>query len=87
MKKEAKNELLKRRAQLKQEAHTPGQRARRERNNRLLCIISGVLCYAAVLMIMLDAVAPQKYRVAEGEIAHCTIFATRRVTYQVSFEA
>lgn len=87
MKKEAKNERLKRRAQRMQEAQTPGQRARRERNNRLLCIISGVLCYAAVLMIMLDAVAPQKYRVAEGEIAQSTIYATRRVTDQVSYEA
>lgn len=87
MKKEAKNERLKRRAQRMQETQTPGQRARRERNNRLLCIISGVLCYAAVLMIMLDAVAPQKYRVAEGEIAQSTIYATRRVTDQVSYEA
>lgn len=87
MKKEAKNERLKRRAQRMQEAQTPGQRARRERNNRLLCIISGVLCYAAVLMIMLDAVAPQKYRVEVGEIAQSTIYATRRVTDQVSYEA
>ena len=87
MKKEAKNERLKRRAQRMQEAQTPGQRARRERNNRLLCIISGVLCYAAVLMIMLDAVAPQKYRVEVGEIAQNTIYATRRVTDQVSYEA
>ena len=87
MKKEAKNERLKRRAQRMQETQTPGQRARRERKNRLLCIISGVLCYAAVLMIMLDAVAPQKYRVAEGEIAQSTIYATRRVTDQVSYEA
>lgn len=87
MKKEAANERIKRRAQRMQEAQTPGQRARRERNNRLLCIISGVLCYAAVLMIMLDAVAPQKYRVAEGEIAQSTIYATRRVTDQVSYEA
>lgn len=87
MKKEAKNERLKRRAQRMQEAQTPGQRARRERNNRLLCIISGVLCYAAVLMIMLDAVAPQKYLVEVGEIAQSTIYATRRVTDQVSYEA
>lgn len=87
MKKEAKNERLKRRAQRMQEAQTPGQRARRERNNRLLCIISGVLCYAAVLMIMLDAVAPQKYRVEVGEMAQSTIYATRRVTDQVSYEA
>lgn len=87
MKKEAKNERLKRRAQRMQEAQTPGQRARRERNNRLLCIISGVLCYAAVLMIMLDAVAPQKYRVAEGEIAQSTIYPTRDVMDQVSYEA
>lgn len=87
MKKEAKNERLKRRAQRMQEAQTPGQRARRERNNRLLCIISGVLCYAAVLMIMLDAVAPQKYRVAVGEIAQSTIYPTREVMDQVSYEA
>jgi 7TM receptor with intracellular metal dependent phosphohydrolase len=87
MKKEAKNERLKRRAQRMQEAQTPGQRARRERNNRLLCIISGVLCYAAVLMIMLDAVAPQKYRVEVGEIAQSTIYPTRDVMDQVSYEA
>lgn len=87
MKKEAKNERLKRRAQRMQEAQTPGQRARRERNNRLLCIISGVLCYAAVLMIMLDAVAPQKYRVVESEIAQSTIYATRDVTDQVRYKA
>lgn len=87
MKKEAKNERLKRRAQRMQEAQTPGQRARRERNNRLLCIISGVLCYAAVLMIMLDAVAPQKYRVTESKVAQSTIYATRDVTDQVSYKA
>ena len=87
MKKEAKNERLKRRAQRMQETQTPGQRARRERNNRLLCIISGVLCYAAVLMIMLDAVAPQKYRVVEREIAQSTIYPTRDVMDQVSYEA
>ena len=87
MKKEAKNERLKRRTQRMQEAQTPGQRARRERNNRLLCIISGVLCYAAVLMIMLDAVAPQKYRVEVGEIAQSTIYPTRDVMDQVSYEA
>lgn len=87
MKKEAANERIKRRAQRMQEAQTPGQRARRERNNRLLCIISGVLCYAAVLMIMLDAVAPQKYRVAVGEVAQSTIYATRDVMDQVSYEA
>lgn len=87
MKKEAKNERLKRRAQRMQEAQTPGQRARRERNNRLLCIISGVLCYAAVLMIMLDAVAPQKYRVKESKVAQSTIYATRDVTDQVSYKA
>ena len=87
MKKEAKNERLKRRAQRMQEAQTPGQRARRERNNRLLCIISGVLCYAAVLMIMLDAVAPQKYRVEPGEVSRSTITATKDVMDQVSYEA
>lgn len=87
MKKEAKNERLKRRAQRMQEAQTPGQRARRERNNRLLCIISGVLCYAAVLMIMLDAVAPQKYRVKPGEVSRSTITATKDVMDQVSYEA
>lgn len=87
MKKEAANERIKRRAQRMQEAQTPGQRARRERNNRLLCIISGVLCYAAVLMIMLDAVAPQKYRVEVGEIAQSTIYPTRDVMDQVSYEA
>ena len=87
MKKEAKNERLKRRAQRMQETQTPGQRARRERNNRLLCIISGVLCYAAVLMIMLDAVAPQKYRVEPGEVSRSTITATKDVMDQVSYEA
>ena len=87
MKKEAKNERLKRRAQRMQKAQTPGQRARRERNNRLLCIISGVLCYAAVLMIMLDAVAPQKYRVEPGEVSRSTITATKDVMDQVSYEA
>lgn len=87
MKKEAANERLKRRAQRMQEAQTPGQRARRERNNRLLCIISGVLCYAAVLMIMLDAVAPQKYRVEPGEVSRSTITATKDVMDQVSYEA
>lgn len=87
MKKEAANERIKRRAQRMQEAQTPGQRARRERNNRLLCIISGVLCYAAVLMIMLDAVAPQKYRVTESKVAQSTIYATRDVTDQVSYKA
>lgn len=87
MKKEAKNERLKRRAQRMQEAQTPGQRARRERNNRLLCIISGVLCYAAVLMIMLDAVAPQKYRVEPGEVSRSTITATKDVMDQVSYKA
>lgn len=87
MKKEAANERIKRRAQRMQEAQTPGQRARRERNNRLLCIISGVLCYAAVLMIMLDAVAPQKYRVEPGEVSRSTITATKDVMDQVSYEA
>lgn len=87
MKKEAVNERIKRRAQRMQEAQTPGQRARRERNNRLLCIISGVLCYAAVLMIMLDAVAPQKYRVEPGEVSRSTITATKDVMDQVSYEA
>lgn len=87
MKKEAANERLKRRAQRMQETQTPGQRARRERNNRLLCIISGVLCYAAVLMIMLDAVAPQKYRVEPGEVSRSTITATKDVMDQVSYEA
>lgn len=87
MKKEAKNERLKRRAQRMQEAQTPGQRVRMERNNRLLCIISGVLCYAAVLMIMLDAVAPQKYRVEPGEVSRSTITATKDVMDQVSYEA
>lgn len=87
MKKEAANERIKRRAQRMQEAQTPGQRARRERNNRLLCIISGVLCYAAVLMIMLDAVAPQKYRVKPGEVSRSTITATKDVMDQVSYEA
>ncbi len=87
MKKEAANERIKRRAQRMQEAQTPGQRARRERNNRLLCIISGVLCYAAVLMIMLDAVAPQKYRVKPGEVSRSTITATKDVTDQVSYDA
>lgn len=87
MKKEAANERIKRRAQRMQEAQTPGQRARRERNNRLLCIISGVLCYAAVLMIMLDAVAPQKYRVEPGEVSRSTITATKDVTDQVSYDA
>lgn len=87
MKKEAANERIKRRAQRMQETQTPGQRARRERNNRLLCIISGVLCYAAVLMIMLDAVAPQKYRVKPGEVSRSTITATKDVMDQVSYEA
>ena len=87
MKKEAANERIKRRAQRMQEAQTPGQRARRERNNRLLCIISGVLCYAAVLMIMLDAVAPQKYRVKPGEVSRSTITATKDVMDQVSYDA
>lgn len=87
MKKEAANERIKRRAQRMQEAQTPGQRARRERNNRLLCIISGVLCYAAVLMIMLDAVAPQKYRVKPSEVSRSTITATKDVMDQVSYEA
>lgn len=87
MKKEAANERIKRRAQRMQEAQTPGQRARRERSNRLLCIISGVLCYAAVLMIMLDAVAPQKYRVEPGEVSRSTITATKDVMDQVSYEA
>lgn len=87
MKKEAANERIKRRVQRMQEAQTPGQRARRERNNRLLCIISGVLCYAAVLMIMLDAVAPQKYRVEPGEVSRSTITATKDVMDQVSYEA
>lgn len=87
MKKEAANERIKRRAQRMQETQTPGQRARRERNNRLLCIISGVLCYAAVLMIMLDAVAPQKYRVEPGEVSRSTITATKDVMDQVSYEA
>ena len=87
MKKEAANECIKRRAQRMQETQTPGQRARRERNNRLLCIISGVLCYAAVLMIMLDAVAPQKYRVEPGEVSRSTITATKDVMDQVSYEA
>ena len=87
MKKEAANERIKRRAQRMQEVQTPGQRARRERNNRLLCIISGVLCYAAVLMIMLDAVAPQKYRVEPGEVSRSTITATKDVMDQVSYEA
>lgn len=87
MKKEAANERIKIRAQRMQEAQTPGQRARRERNNRLLCIISGVLCYAAVLMIMLDAVAPQKYRVEPGEVSRSTITATKDVMDQVSYEA
>ena len=87
MKKEAVNERIKRRAQRMQEAQTPGQRARRERNNRLLCILSGVLCYAAVLMIMLDAVAPQKYRVEPGEVSRSTITATKDVMDQVSYEA
>lgn len=87
MKKEAANERIKRRAQRMQEAQTPGQRARRERNNRLLCIISGVLCYAAVLMIMLDAVAPQKYRVEPGEVSRSTITATKDVMDQVSYDA
>lgn len=87
MKKEAANERIKRRAQRMQEMQTPGQRARRERNNRLLCIISGVLCYAAVLMIMLDAVAPQKYRVEPGEVSRSTITATKDVMDQVSYEA
>lgn len=87
MKKEAANERIKRRAQRMQEAQTPGQRARRERNNRLLCIISGVLCYAAVLMIMLDAVAPQKYRVKPSEVSRSTITATKDVMDQVSYDA
>ena len=38
-------------------------------------------------MIMLDAVAPQKYRVEPGEVSRSTITATKDVMDQVSYEA
>ena len=37
-------------------------------------------------MIMLDAVAPQKYRVEPGEVSRSTITATKDVMDQVSYE-
>lgn len=69
------------------DTESAGIRVKRERSNKIKCVVYGLLCFGLVLFIMLDTVTPQKYNIEAGEVSKSTIVATKDIMDTVSLDA
>lgn len=75
------------RVRMREEKISAGKRIAKERLNKIKCIICAVACFIAVLLTVIDAVAPQKYNVSAGQIATSNIVAIKDVIDQDNYKA